>query len=179
VTRNGLLPHTRSASRNIRLCLNSTPHQHSGPDNCDLSLAFSFTHSGCTFPIIVGQRLLSIVSRPRVFSERDKSRTLNADVHLMFIPRPWVTSGGKVRSSRLNNAGRGRYISLPGALLMPTACKSAPFGIEVTWLRLQPSRQPTLDAKVIHRIAELEFELLSILTTTMAMICRLLHPCTF
>jgi hypothetical protein len=45
---------------------------------------------------------------------------------------------------------------------MPTACKSAPFGIEVTRVRLQPSRQPTLDVKVIRRIAKLEFELLSI-----------------
>jgi len=45
---------------------------------------------------------------------------------------------------------------------MPTACKSAPFGIEVTRGRLQPSRQPILDVKVIHRIAKLEFELLSI-----------------
>jgi len=45
---------------------------------------------------------------------------------------------------------------------MPTACKSAPFGIEVTRVRLQPSRQPILDVKVIRRIAKLEFELLSI-----------------
>jgi len=52
------------------------------PDNCNLSLAFRFTHTGCTIPIIVGQRRLSIVIRPRVFSERDKSKTLNADVHL-------------------------------------------------------------------------------------------------
>jgi len=29
-------------------------------------------------------------------------------------------------------------------------------------VRSQPSRQPTLDVEVIHRIAELEFELLSI-----------------
>jgi len=48
------------------------------------------------------------------------------------------------------------------ALLMPTACKSAAFGIGVTRVRLQPSRQPTLDVKVICRIAKLEFELLSI-----------------
>jgi hypothetical protein len=45
---------------------------------------------------------------------------------------------------------------------MPTACKSAPCGVEVTRVRLQPSRQPTLDVEAIRRIAKLEFELLSI-----------------
>jgi hypothetical protein len=45
---------------------------------------------------------------------------------------------------------------------MPAACKSAPFGIEVTRVRSQLSPQPELDVKVIHRIAKLEFELLSI-----------------
>ena len=48
------------------------------------------------------------------------------------------------------------------ALLMPTACKSAPFGIEVTRMQLQNSRHPTLDVKVIRRIPRLEFDLLSI-----------------
>jgi len=45
---------------------------------------------------------------------------------------------------------------------MLTSCKSAPFGNEVTRVRSQPLRQPTLDVQVIHRMAELEFELLSI-----------------
>jgi len=45
---------------------------------------------------------------------------------------------------------------------MPTACKSAPFGIEVIRVRLQPSRQPTLDVEAIRRIAKLELEMLSI-----------------
>jgi hypothetical protein len=45
---------------------------------------------------------------------------------------------------------------------MPTAYKSAPFGIEATRVRWQPSRQPTLDVKVVHRIAKLELELLSV-----------------
>lgn len=48
------------------------------------------------------------------------------------------------------------------ALRMPTACRSAPFGIEVTRVRLQPSRQLELNIRVIHRIAKLEFELLSV-----------------
>lgn len=76
----------------------------------------------------------------------------------------WATPRGKLRSSRLNNAGRGRYISFLTltALHMPTAYKSAPFGIEVTRSRSQPSRQPMLDVKAIHKIAELELELLNI-----------------
>jgi hypothetical protein len=76
-----------------------------------------------------------------------------------------VITRGKLRSSRPNNVGKGCYISpflTLTALLMPTACKSDPLGIEVRRVRSQPSRQPTLDVKVIHRIAELEFELLSI-----------------
>jgi len=77
------------------------------------------------------------------------------------MPRLWVTPRGKLRSSRLNNAGRSPFPTLT-ALLMPTACKSAPFGIEVTRVRSQSSRQPVLDVKLIHRIAELELELLSI-----------------
>lgn len=45
---------------------------------------------------------------------------------------------------------------------MPTPRKLAPFGLEVTRRRSQPSRQPALDVKVIHRIAELKLELLNI-----------------
>ena len=45
---------------------------------------------------------------------------------------------------------------------MPTSCKSAPFGISATRVRSQPSRQAALDVKVIHKIAELELELLNI-----------------
>jgi len=47
-------------------------------------------------------------------------------------------------------------------LLMPTSCKSAPFGTEVIQVQSQPSRQSALDVKGIHRIVELELELLSI-----------------
>lgn len=45
---------------------------------------------------------------------------------------------------------------------MPTSRRPAPFGIEVTRGRSQPSRQPTLDVKVCHKIADLELELLNI-----------------
>ena len=45
---------------------------------------------------------------------------------------------------------------------MPTSCKLAPFGISATRVRSQPSRQAALDVKVIHKIVELELELLNI-----------------
>jgi len=41
-------------------------------------------------------------------------------------------------------------------LHMPTPRKSAPFGLEVTRGRAQPSRQPAVYVEVIHKIAELE-----------------------
>jgi len=45
---------------------------------------------------------------------------------------------------------------------MPTSYKSAPFGVAETRARSQPFRQAALDVTVIHRIAELELELLNI-----------------
>ena len=48
------------------------------------------------------------------------------------------------------------------ALLMPTPRKSAPFGLDVTRGRSRPSSQAALVVKVIHKIAELELELLNI-----------------
>jgi hypothetical protein len=45
---------------------------------------------------------------------------------------------------------------------MPTSCQLAPFDIEVTRVRSQPSRQAALDVKVIRRIAEVGLELLDI-----------------
>jgi hypothetical protein len=65
-----LLQHTRSASRYIELCLNSTPHQQSAPDICNLSLAFSFTHTGCTIPFVVGQRRSSVDMLFHVYSDK-------------------------------------------------------------------------------------------------------------
>lgn len=50
------------------------------PENCNLSLAFSFTDPGCTIPIIVGQRRLSFVVA-HVYSWKGVSKTLNAAVH--------------------------------------------------------------------------------------------------
>lgn len=46
---------------------------------------------------------------------------------------------------------------------MPTPRKSAPFGIHGTRGRSQPSRQPAIDVTIVHRIAELELELLNII----------------
>jgi hypothetical protein len=40
--------------------------------------------------------------------------------------------------------------------------KTAPFGPQGTSKRSQPSRSPAIDIKVVHRIAELELELLNI-----------------
>ena len=48
------------------------------------------------------------------------------------------------------------------ALLMSPPCKTAPFGLQGTSKRSQPSRSPVIDIKVVHRIAELELELLNI-----------------
>ena len=40
--------------------------------------------------------------------------------------------------------------------------KTAPFGPQSTSKRSQPSRSPVIDIKVVHRIAELELELLNV-----------------
>lgn len=48
---------------------------------------------------------------------------------------------------------------------MLTPRESAPLGPEATGGRPRPSRRPALDLKVIHRIAELEIELLQRLLT--------------
>ena len=45
---------------------------------------------------------------------------------------------------------------------MSPPCKTAPFGPQSTSKRSQPSRSPVIDIKVVHRIAELELELLNI-----------------
>jgi hypothetical protein len=45
---------------------------------------------------------------------------------------------------------------------MSTPRKSAPFDIQATRGRSQPSRNPVVDVEVVHRIAKLELELLDI-----------------
>jgi hypothetical protein len=45
---------------------------------------------------------------------------------------------------------------------MSTPRKSAPFDIQATRGRSQPSRKPVVDVEVVHRIAKLELELLDI-----------------
>jgi hypothetical protein len=52
-----------------------------------------------------------LVPSLHVPKQRGRSKTSNADVHR--YAKPVVAPRGKLRSSRLNNAGRGRDISLP------------------------------------------------------------------